>query len=318
LAGHALASAGIHLVVASPLRRALDTAQEIVDELRRERVLISCFRTDDRLKEIDLPEWQGLRFDEVSSRYSEQYKTWKSQPHLFRMQTATGNLSPVLELFERARSFWEDLLSDGTRKRVLIVAHGGTCSALISAALGIGPERFHTLQQSHAGISAIKFCGPAGRVLLKTFNSVSHLGENLPKTKAGRTGLRLVLVAPAHGETLGAEQLRRLLQLAGTDLMISHYKPSGRERLKEMIAAAECSSLTTALVVVPQLEMRAVLGGLPGMPERVAAGFQVRPLGLTVIHYPGAGRPPVLQAVNLSDGAGGPAGSRCMNEDCCV
>jgi probable phosphoglycerate mutase len=318
LAGRALASAGIRFVVASPLRRALDTAHEIVDELRRERRMIPCFQIDDRLKEIDLPDWQGLRFDDVISRYPEQYATWKSRPHLFRVQTASSSVFPVLDLFERARSFWEDLLSDGTRKSVLIVAHGGTCSALISTALGIGPERFHTFQQSHAGISAIKFGSLADRALLKTFNSISHLSENLPKTKEGRTGLRLLLVAPADGDALGAGRLQGLVKLARADCIISYSEPSAREKLKEMIAAAERSSLTTALVIVPQREMRTELGGLLGMGELTAARFQVRPLSLTVIHYPGAGRPPVLQAVNLFDRAGNRAGLRCMNEDCCV
>src|SRR6266567_881841 len=81
-------------------------------EFRRERLPLPCLQTDDRLKEIDLAEWQGLRFDEVSSRYSEQYEIWRSHPHLLRMQTASGSTFPVLDLFERARLFWEDLLCD--------------------------------------------------------------------------------------------------------------------------------------------------------------------------------------------------------------
>jgi broad specificity phosphatase PhoE len=316
LAAQALASAGIRFVVASPLRRALDTAREIIDEFRRERLPVPCLQTDDRLKEIDLAEWQGLRFDEVSNRYSEQYEMWRSQPHLLRMQTASGSTFPLLELFERARLFWEDLLSDDTRKSVLLVAHGGTCSALISTALRIGPERFHTFQQSHAGISAIEFPSLPGRALLETFNSVSHLGESLPKTKAGRTGLRVLLVAPAAGDTLGAKQLRRLLQLAGTDCTICHGSPAGRERLKRMIAAADHSALTTVLVIVPQQELHAALGELLSLDEQTAACFQLRPLSLTVIHYPGPGRPPVLQAVNLFDGAGDPAGLQGVDLRC--
>ncbi len=320
LAAQALASAGIRFVVASPLRRALDTAREILDEFRRERLPIPCLQTDDRLKEIDLAEWQGLRFDEVSNRYSEQYEMWRSQPHLLRMQTASGSTFPVLDLFERARLFWKDLLSDDRRKSVLIVAHGGTCSALISTALRIGPERFHTFQQSHAGISAIEFPSLAGRSLLQTFNSVSHLGETLPKTKAGRTGLRLLLfapvVAPAAGDSLGASQVRRLLQMARTDCMISLHSPAGRETLKEMIAGADCSALRTVLVIVPQQELRAALGELLSMDELTAACFQLRPLSLTVIHYPGPGRPAVLQAVNLYTGAIQPV-SECMDEDRC-
>jgi len=316
LAAQALASAGIRFVVTSPLRRALDTAREILDEFRRERLPIPCLRSDDRLKEIDLAEWQGLRFDEVSNRFPEQYETWRSQPDLLRMQTASGSTFPVLDLFERARLFWKDLLSDDTRNSVLIVAHGGTCSALISTALRIGPERFHTFQQSHAGISAIEF---AGKARLKTFNSVSHLGETLPKTKAGRTGLRLLLVAPTAGDTLGARQLPQLLQRAHADCIISYHSPSGRERLKEMIGSVAYRALTTVLVIVPHQEMRAALGELLNMDELTTACFELRPLSLTVIHYPGPDRPPVLQAVNLFDGAGDPAGLQCADEDrCCV
>jgi hypothetical protein len=232
------------------------------------------------------------------------------------MQTASGGTFPVLDLFERARLFWEELLYDDRRKNVLIVAHGGTCSALISTALRIGPERFHTFQQSHAGISAIEFPSLPGRALLQTFNSISHLGDTLPKPKAGRTGLRVVLVAPATGVTLEASQLRRLLKMARTDCMVSLHSPEGRDTFKEMIAAADGSALSTVLVIAPQQELRAALGGLLSMDELTAACFQVRPMSLTIVHYPGPGRPVVLQAVNLYTRTIEPVGE-CLDEDRC-
>jgi hypothetical protein len=71
--------------------------------------------------------------------------------------------------------------------------------------------------------------------------------------------------------------------------------------LKEMIAAVEDSALTTVLVIVPQQELRAALGGFLNMDDPTAACFQLRPLSMTVIHYPGPGRAAVLQAVNLFD-----------------
>ena len=82
-----------------------------------------------------------------------------------------------------------------------------------------------------------------------------------------------------------------------------------------MIAAAEYSALTTVLVIVPQQELRATLGRLLRMDEQTAARFQMRPMSLTVIHYPGGGRPPVLQAVNLFDGAGDDAGLQCVDRE---
>jgi hypothetical protein len=128
----------------------------------------------------------------------------------------------------------------------------------------------------------------------------------------------VVLVAPAAGVTLEASQLRRLLKMARTDCMISLHSPEGRDTLKEMIAAADCSALSTVLVIAPQQELRAALGGLLSMDELTAACFQVRPLNLTVIHYPGPGRPVVLQAVNLYTRTMQPV-SECLNEDrCCV
>ena len=53
LAAQALASAGIRFVVTSPLRRALDTAREMLDEFLRERLPVPRLQTDDRLKEIE-------------------------------------------------------------------------------------------------------------------------------------------------------------------------------------------------------------------------------------------------------------------------
>jgi broad specificity phosphatase PhoE len=318
LAGRALASAGIRLVFSSPLRRALDTAREILDEFHRERLPVPELQTDDRLKEIDLPEWQGRPFHEVKMRFSGQYETWESQPHLFRMQNGPDSTFPVLDLFDRARLFWKDLLSDGTRHSVLVVTHGGTASALIGTALRMGPERFHSWQQSHGGISALAFPAAPGGAVIETFNSVSHLGETFPKTKAGRTGLRLLVVAPAAGDTLDATKLPRLLQRVRAHRVILYHSPSGRARLEEMIAGAGSGALVTALVVVPQQELRATVAGLLRMGEETAACFQLRPLGVTVIHYPGEGRSPVLQAVNLFDGDDGdPAGLRCVEKERC-
>src|SRR5207245_7893209 len=178
-----------------------------------------------------------------------------------------------------------------------------------------GPDESHPFQQSHAGISAFAFPSRPGLALLETFNSVSHLGENLPKTKAGKTGLRLLLVAPPAGYTLEATHLQRVLPHAHADCIISGHSPSGRERLEEMIATAEFSALATVLVIVPQQELCAMLGRLLHMDEQTANRFQLRAMSLTVIHYPGRGRPPVLQAVNLFDGAGEAAGLQCLDRE---
>ncbi|PYT21513.1 MAG: hypothetical protein DMG58_32065, partial [Acidobacteria bacterium] len=115
------------------------------------------------------------------------------------------------------------------------------------------------------------------------------------------------------GYTLGATHLQRVFPQANADCIVSGL-PSG-ERLEEMIATAEFSALTTVLVIVPQQELCAMLGRLLHMDEQTANRFQLRAMSLTVIHYPGRGRPPVLQAVNLFDGAGEAAGLQCLDRE---
>jgi broad specificity phosphatase PhoE len=65
-----LASQELAAVYASPLRRALETA-DVVAATRR---LVPL--PDERLREVDVGSWQGLTRDEVQRRFPEQYARW--------------------------------------------------------------------------------------------------------------------------------------------------------------------------------------------------------------------------------------------------
>jgi probable phosphoglycerate mutase len=315
LTAQALTGAGIRLVVSSPLRRALATAREILDEFHRQGLSGPELRIDERLREIDLPEWQGLSFEEVRQRFPEQYWTWKSQPHLLRMRRRSGKTGfPVLDLFERADESWKNLLSGEHPNEVLLVAHGGSGRALISVALGIGPQAFHSLQLSHGGISAIEFCS-AGCPRVEILNSVGHLAERLPKAKAGRTGLRLVLVPMTNVDTPAARDLTvRLLRLVRGDRVVPYVSP-GYDSLREGMTRSGDKPFETVLSAIPQQEFCAALAALLPINGETAARFYPRLARLTVIHYPGNGEPAVLQAVNLLSGARDPAAASILDQE---
>jgi probable phosphoglycerate mutase len=317
LTAQALAGAGIQLVISSPLRRALATAREILDEFYRQGLSGPELRIDERLREIDLPEWQGLSFEEVKHRFSEQYGTWRSKPHLLLMRRQSDQTGfPVLDLFERVRLFWNDLLSGEHPQEILVVAHGGSGRALMSLALGIGPQAFHSLQLSHGGISAIEFCGTGCR-RVEILNSVCHLAERLPKVKAGRTGLRLVLVPMTHVDTPAAKDLTvRLLRLVRGDRVVPYVSP-GYDRLRESMTRSGDRSLETVLSAIPQREFCAALAALLPINGETAARFHPRPARLTVIHYPGKGEPAVLQAVNLLHGADDSVAAPILDQEGC-
>ena len=64
--GDRLRCAGVEAVISSPLRRAAKTALEIRHGLDRREI---SYETDARLREIDLPQWEGLSFLEIRRRF---------------------------------------------------------------------------------------------------------------------------------------------------------------------------------------------------------------------------------------------------------
>jgi phosphoserine phosphatase len=184
----------------SPLQRARHTAEIVVSSLDTTVNL----QTDEQLLEIDLPIWEKLFKDEVKSKFPEEYRFWKEKPHELRMQITTPDgiqeHYPVLALYQQAREFWQKLLDKHQGQTVLVVAHNGINRGLIATALGMSPNRYHSIQQSNCGITVLNFAGKwREAVQLESLNLTNHVGETLPKERPGHKGPRLLLVR--HGET---------------------------------------------------------------------------------------------------------------------
>jgi len=192
LTASALSNIPITTVYASPLVRAHQTAERIVAARSLQ------INTYDNLREINLPAWEGLTFEEVRSRSPQEYDNWHNAPD----KLAMGDSYPVLDLFAQAKSVWADVLPRHQGETILLVAHSGINRALIAAALGIEPARYHHLQQSNCGITILNF-NQAGQVQMESLNLTSHLaaitGSPLPATKKEHKGIRLLLIR--HGET---------------------------------------------------------------------------------------------------------------------
>ena len=147
--GLALKEYDFDAIYTSPLKRVRQTTQEIITALRKDNAPLVY--SDRLLTEICMSHWQGLYYQEVKERFAEAYNCWQNTPHLFSFD----NVYPVSELFEKARLFWQKVLTKHQGKTILVVAHGGTNRALISTAIGLQPERYHGLQQSNCGISCL-------------------------------------------------------------------------------------------------------------------------------------------------------------------
>lgn len=209
--GKALSNILFNAIYSSPLQRAKHTADIIHSELATHPEQSAVIQVSDLLLEIDLPLWEALLTAEVKQKFAEDYRTWHQRPDELRMllndAQGTREYFPVLALYEQARHFWQETLSQHQGETILIVGHNGINRALISTALGIPPSRYHSIQQSNCGISVLNFAGGLGEpVQLESLNQTQHTGESLPSLRPDHQGIRLLLVR--HGETDWNRQTR--------------------------------------------------------------------------------------------------------------
>ncbi len=199
--GLALQQYNFDAIYTSPLTRVKQTSYAIISALKEKTDNLPPILIEPKLTEIHMSDWQGLYYQEVQEKFPEAYRCWQETPHLFScapLGKGTPNrlFFPVVELFKQAEQFWQEVLNKHRGKTILVVAHSGTNRALISTAIGLNPEHYHSLQQSNCGISCLEFSSiNSNRGKLNYLNDTSHLGKKMPKLKAGKTGWRWLLLS---------------------------------------------------------------------------------------------------------------------------
>ncbi|GAB4212603.1 MAG: histidine phosphatase family protein [Synechococcales cyanobacterium] len=191
----ALGKLCVDAVFASPLQRAWQTAQTIVEGSDL------SVTPHEWLREVDVSEWEGLTFSDVKERFPQDYLHWHRHPERLQL----SGRYPIRDLWGKAAAFWQQLPTlleprDPEQRvlNILIVGHSGINRALIGSALGLGYEHYQRLGQDNCAISVLNF--PQGLhqpAQLESLNLTGHLGDPLPPAKGG--GTRLLLVR--HGET---------------------------------------------------------------------------------------------------------------------
>ena len=323
LTGEFLKKLKFDAIYSSSLQRSQATAKEILKTISPQ-TNPNTINFTYQLRETDLPDWEGLAFQYVRENFSQDYHHWKQRPHEFCMQSGeTNSIYPALDLYQRVREFWQEILPRHQGKTLLIVAHGGTNRALISTALGIAPNRYHCIQQSNCGISVLHF--PDGSLesgSLEAMNLTNHVGECLPKLQESGSGLRLLLLPLEVTQT---QQLALLLQETNIDFSIIEDNFNSQAIAKKILqdhpetvqlkflsqdfpenwqqginARNTASTFITGLVVGNLNIIKRLVGNALGINVDFQQSLQLTPGTITSIHYPGNKHYPVLQVMNLS------------------
>ncbi|MEO1403705.1 MAG: histidine phosphatase family protein [Cyanobacteria bacterium J06635_1] len=328
LVGQALKYEKIDAVYASPLKRVRQTVDIVLDEVQAEAFTIEL---RDDLREIDLPDWEGLPYQTVRTQHTETYRRWIEQPHEFQM----ASFYPVRDLYERAGRFWQSVLSRHPGQTLLVVSHGGPIHALISTALGLTAQHHHCLQQSNCGVSLLEISQPIQSVRLCQLNDTAAIGEALPKIKAGKQGLRLLFL-PMTSETSTAQVSSRLRSthldfslrtydlisdLQAVSLLGGHPETVQLQVQREdflqtwqytlNLRNQSSESLMTGLVIATPEKIQTLLAKILGVEHRSLA---LNVGTLSVLHFANSQSRPILQGLNLH--AGYPAQVDTVHTDC--
>ena len=158
-----LASAGIGVIVTSPLLRATQTAQEVAE------VTGAPVVTDEGFRETDFGAWDGLTFAEVRQRWPADVTAWLADPAV-----APPGGESLVEVGARVTEALHRVLTGHQQQTILIVSHVTPIKTLVAAALLAPPAALYRMHLDVAALSEIDWYAD-GPAVLRSFNDTGHL-----------------------------------------------------------------------------------------------------------------------------------------------
>jgi ribonuclease H / adenosylcobalamin/alpha-ribazole phosphatase len=160
-----LASAGIDAIVASPLQRAVRTAEEVA------AATSIPVLTDEGFRETDFGAWEGLTFAEVRERWPAEMARW-----LADSSVAPPGGESFAQVGERVAAALHRVLASRARQTVLVVSHVTPIKTLVAAALLAPPAALYRMHLDVAALCEVDWYAD-GPAVLRSFNDTSHLGR---------------------------------------------------------------------------------------------------------------------------------------------
>lgn len=154
-------------IYASPLKRALKTAEIITEDIEMTPIISK------EIREINFGEWEGLTLNEIEAGYNKEFKIWRNDE--INANIVGGDLS-IKKASERARNEILRVVKGNTGKRIIIVAHGGIIKAGLIGVFDWKMTMYHKMVLGNTSISKLIFDEEFNPMLI-FLNDLSHLPD---------------------------------------------------------------------------------------------------------------------------------------------
>ena len=160
-----LASAGVDAIVASPLQRAVRTAEEVAAATGIPVL------TDEGFRETDFGAWEGLTFAEVRARWPSEMARWLADPSV-----APPGGESFAQVSDRVTAALHRVLAARAGQTVLIVSHVTPIKTLVAAALLAPPAALYRMHLDVAALCEVDWYAD-GPAVLRSYHDTAHLSH---------------------------------------------------------------------------------------------------------------------------------------------
>jgi alpha-ribazole phosphatase/probable phosphoglycerate mutase len=161
----ALASRQIDVAYSSPLSRAKETAQIVLEPHGIHAVI------HEGLKDFNYGQWTGLENDVVARRWPEDHLRWTTLPHTVRPPAG----DTLQEVFDRALNALEEIVQKHEGKTVALFAHRVVNKLLVLGILTLRVERFLFIRQDNCCLN--EFERTEKGYIVITLNDTNHIRQ---------------------------------------------------------------------------------------------------------------------------------------------
>ncbi len=154
------------MIVASTMKRALDTAQYLAQPFGMTPVAHPLMR------EVDLGDLENLTTVEAATRYPE---TWERNQDFEDLDFGWPGGETRREFFARVRRAFAQLPPVGPQQDLLVVSHGGVLSSYVAELIEGRPESWHKYFLGNCSITTL--VAQRGSMSVLDLNNTSHLSE---------------------------------------------------------------------------------------------------------------------------------------------